>query len=231
MSWRFAMVVLCSCALSGCGDTWDMDAPEALPGGAGIMANGDLAEGPTALASPVVLPHHGRSGVIQPYAAKGEAAAYEYSTGYRIGAGDKLSVRVAGEDDITGEYTVDPSGAISLPYVKSITVAGHTSQYAERLIVERLKNGYLRNPQVAVQLVGMRPFYIMGEVNTAGNYAYQPGISVQNAIAIAGGFGARADRRDVMLTRKNSTGTRTYRVSMTTQIYPGDIIYVRERWF
>jgi polysaccharide biosynthesis/export protein len=231
MSLKFLMCLVSALVLSGCGDTWDTDAPHSSPGGTGILASGELAEGPTALASTAVLPTHRRAGVIQPYGAKGEAAAYEFSTGYRIGAGDRLSVRVAGESDITGEYVVDPSGSISLPYVKSVSLAGHTAHYAEKLIVERLKNGYLRNPQVSVQLIGLRPFYILGEVKSAGNFAYQPGISVQNAIAIAGGYGARADERDVLLTRKNSKGTHTYRVPVTTQIYPGDIIYVRERWF
>jgi polysaccharide export outer membrane protein len=71
----------------------------------------------------------------------------------------------------------------------------------------------------------------MGEVNTAGSFEYQPGITVQNAIAIAGGYSARADHAKVLVTRKNAEGTQTYKVPVTTQIYPGDIIYVRERWF
>ncbi len=195
------------------------------------MADGVLAEGPTAIASPVVLPTRGKYGVIQPYGAKGEAAAYEFSSGYRIGAGDRLSVRVAGEADITGEYAVDPSGLISMPYVTSVPVAGLTAQQVEKLITAKLKSGYLRSPQVSVQLIGMRPFYILGEVNTAGNFAYQPGMSVQNAVAIAGGYSPRASQNEVLLTRKNSHGTATYQVPVTTQVYPGDIIYVRERWF
>jgi polysaccharide export outer membrane protein len=71
----------------------------------------------------------------------------------------------------------------------------------------------------------------MGEVQTGGSFSYQPGVTVQNAIAIAGGYGPRADQGDVMITRKNAEGTHTYRVPVTTQVYPGDIIYVRERWF
>ncbi len=68
-------------------------------------------------------------------------------------------------------------------------------------------------------------------MTTSGSFAYQNGITVQNAIAIAGGYGARADQGTVLITRKNVTGTETHRVPVTTQIYPGDIIYVRERWF
>ena len=98
-------------------------------------------------------------------------------------------------------------------------------------VADRLRRGYLRDPKVSAQVTTLRPFYILGEVNTAGSFAYQPGITVQNAIAIAGGYGARADQAKVLLTRKTADGTKTYKVPVTTQIYPGDIIYVRERWF
>jgi polysaccharide biosynthesis/export protein len=71
----------------------------------------------------------------------------------------------------------------------------------------------------------------MGEVTTAGSFAYQAGMTVQNAIAIAGGYNTRADKADVLITRRNAKGTQTYKVPVTTQVYPGDIVYVRERWF
>ncbi len=208
-----------------------MDAPTSLAGGTGVMADGLLGEGRDAIGSPKVLPTHGRQGVLPPYGAKGEAAAYEYSTGYRIGAGDRLNIRVAGEQDLTGEYIVDPSGAISVPFVKNLSVAGHSTAQVESAIINRLKNGYLRNPQVSVQLVALRPFYILGEVNAAGNFGYQPGMTVQNAVAVAGGYAPRADKADVLITRRTSEGTNTYKVPITTQVYPGDVIYVRERWF
>ncbi len=218
--------------LSGCAaDTWEQDGPSSQPGGMGIMADGNLAEGPGAVSSITALPKANRHGSIEPFAARGEAAAYEYNTGYLIGAGDRLSVRVAGEADLTGEYLVDPSGNISLPYVQNLHVAGQSVHAIELAIKSRLQAGYLRNPQVSAQVVSLRPFYILGEVNTAGNFPYQPGITVQNAVAIAGGYGTRADKGEVLLTRRNATGTQTYKVPVTTQIYPGDIVYVRERWF
>ncbi len=217
--------------LSGCQETWEADAPTSLAGGTGIMADGLLGEGRDAVASPQVLASRGKYGVLPPYGAKGEAAAYEFGAGYRIGAGDRINLRVAGESDITGEYIVDPAGSVSIPYARSIAVAGLTTGHVEQLVTSRLKNGYLRNPQVSVQLAALRPFYILGEVTSSGNYAYQPGITVQNAVALAGGYSARADKQDVLITRRNSTGTFTYKVPVTTQIYPGDIVYVRERWF
>jgi polysaccharide biosynthesis/export protein len=228
---RYWYVFLVAASLSGCTEDWERDGPSALPGGVGVLADGTLAEGAGAVSSISQLPKANRAGPTPPFAARGEAAAYEYSAGYRIGAGDRLSVRVAGEADLTGEYIVDPSGLISLPYVQGLKAAGLTSAEVERHLKTRLQSGYLRNPQVSVQVVSLRPFYILGEVNTAGNFPYQPGITVQNAVAIAGGYGNRADKGPVLLTRRTANGTSTYKVPVTTQLYPGDIVYIRERWF
>lgn len=195
------------------------------------MADGTLAEGRDAVSSVSVLPVRDVRGAIDPYGTQGKAAAYEYGAGYRVGAGDRLTIRVAGEADLTADYLVDGSGNISMPFIQTISVAGMTTGQIEKLITTRLRNGYLRNPQVSAQVATLRPFYILGEVTTAGSFAYQPGITVQNAIAIAGGYSTRADQDRVLITRKNAMGTATHKVPVTTQIYPGDIIYVRERWF
>ncbi len=228
---RSNYIVVLALLLAGCSETWEKTAPSVEPGGMGVMANGELAEGPRAVSSITPLARNNHHGPIQPYAAKGEAAAYEYSVGYRVGAGDRLTVRVAGEADITGEYVVDPSGLVSLPYVQNLQVAGLSSTEIERRIKAKLQSGYLRDPQVSVQVTSLRPFYILGEVNSAGNFPYQAGITVQNAIAIAGGYTPRADKAEVLITRRNAKGTDTYKVPISTQIYPGDIVYVRERWF
>jgi polysaccharide biosynthesis/export protein len=227
---RLISLFMCACVLSACVDTWEAKAPLAPPGGTGILANGDLASGPNAVSSVSRLPPNA-NGPLPPFGTRGTAAAYEYQTGYRVGAGDRLAVRVAGEPDLTGDFPVDASGAISLPYVQSATVAGMTTPQIEHLITGRLRNGYLKDPQVSVQVTTLRPFYILGEVTASGSFAYQPGITVQNAIAIAGGYSARADKAEVLLTRRDAKGTHSGKVPVTTQIYPGDIIYVRERWF
>ena len=228
---RFILLFVCAFGLSACVDTWEANAPLSPPGGTGLLADGTLAEGPGAVSSVSQLPAGGPEGPLPPFGTRGQAAAYEYQSGYRVGAGDKLSIRVAGEADLTGEFPVDASGAISMPYVQSVTVAGMSTPQIEQLILRRLRAGYLKDPQVSVQVTTLRPFYIMGEVTASGSFAYQPGITVQNAIAIAGGYGARADKNEVLLTRKDATGTHTSKVPVTTQVYPGDIVYVRERWF
>lgn len=224
------LLVLCV-MLQACSATWDADRPSSPPGGTGISANDTLEEGPEAVSSVTQLPSHNEAGALPPYATQGHAAAYEYGVGYRVGAGDRLSIRVAGESDLTGEYVIDPTGNLSMPYLQSVSVAGLTPSDIEQLIVRRLQAGYLRDPQVSVQPINLRPFYIMGEVTTAGSFPYQGGLTVQQAIATAGGYSTRADQGSVLITRRTATGTKTYKVPVTTQIYPGDIVFIRERWF
>lgn len=228
---RLLILILLPFLLSACAETWEGNPPEAASGGMGVMADGTVAQGPGAVASVNELPSKTPDGIQPPYGAQGSAAAYEYDAGYRIGAGDKLTIRVAGEADLTNDYLVDGSGNISMPYIKTTYVGGMSTQAVEKLIATRLRKGYLRNPSVSVQVTTLRPFFILGEVNTAGSFPYQPGMTVQNAVAIAGGYSPRAHQGPVLITRKNVTGTQTYKAPVTTQIYPGDVIYVRERWF
>ncbi len=228
---RIPMLIASALLLQACASTWEKDGPASPPGGTGITAEDALVEGPEAVSSISKLPYYNDNGALPPFATQGHESAYEFATGYRVGAGDRLSIRVAGETDLTGEYVVDPSGVLSLPYVQSVPVAGLTSGDIEQLIVRKLRAGYLRDPKVSVQAVNLRPFFIMGEVTTGGSFPYQGGLTIQQAIATAGGYGPRADQGVVLLTRRNASGTKTYKVPVTTQIYPGDIVFVRERWF
>ena len=228
---RIPVLIATALMLSACTETWEANAPSAPPGGTGIMADDTLQSGPDAVSSISQLPSTNAVGAIPPFSTQGQAAAYEFGAGYRVGAGDRLSIRVVGETDLTGEFIVDATGVMSMPYVQSVPVAGLNTGQIERLIERKLKAGYLRDPKVSVQAINLRPFYIMGEVTTGGSFPYQPGITVQNAIAIAGGYGTRADKGVVLITRKSANGTITFKVPVTTQVYPGDIVFVRERWF
>jgi polysaccharide biosynthesis/export protein len=228
---RYYILLLSFFALGGCSQTWEQNGPASPPGGTGLMADGTIAEGPDAVSSVSVLASHSSSGIVSPYGSQGTAASYEYLTGYRIGAGDRLTIRVTGEADLTADYLVDGSGDISLPYIQTVHIGGLTTPQIEKIITQRLRNGFLRDPKVSVQATTLRPFYILGEVSASGSFAYQPGITVQNAIAIAGGYNTRADQGSVLITRKSVNGTATQKAPVTTQIYPGDVIYVRERWF
>ena len=207
--------------LSGCLSTaWEENPPAAGPEGAGINT-GSISTAPA----------YNAEGAVPPFATSGVPAAYEFRRGYRVGAGDRLAIRVMGQPDLTGVYTVDPDGNISMPLINTVPVAGLSLREVENVITRRLRNGYLRDPSVSVQPMELRPFYILGEVRQAGRYPYQPGMTVAQAVAMASGFTARANTGEVLLTRRTAEGTKTYRVPVTTQLYPGDIVYVKERWF
>ena len=229
---RLLVVCIVALLLSACAQTWESTRPATLPGGLGLNTDGSVTEGPNATASVASAPRYNAAGkVLQPFGSQGVTAAYEYSAGYLIGAGDRLTIRVVGQPDLTGDYIVDGSGLISFPLIKSVKVGGMTAPQVRSLIAARLRKGFLRNPSVSVQTTNLRPFFILGEVRQGGSFPYQNGMTVQNAIAIAGGYSARANQKEVMLTRKDANGTQTVKVPVTTQIYPGDIVFVRERWF
>lgn len=150
---------------------------------------------------------------------------------YRLDSGDVLRVTVFGQTELTNTYTVDKAGHISFPLIGSIGARGATPKAMEGKIASGLKRGFLRNPDVSVEIATYRPFFIMGEVGTSGQYVYVPGMTVQNAIAIAGGFSARADQQDVDITRHINGDIITGRVPISDPILPGDTIAVRERLF
>ena len=110
---------------------------------------------------------------------------------YRLGAGDRIRVTVFEQDGLTNTYSVDQSGYISFPLVGAIPARGHTAQQLEGEIAAKLRQGYLRDPDVSVEIDRYRPIFVMGEVGAAGQYSYVPGLTVQKAIAIAGGFSPR----------------------------------------
>lgn len=150
---------------------------------------------------------------------------------YRLDSGDRLRVTVFDQPNLTGTYAVDQAGYISFPLVGNIPARGRTMQELEGTIAAKLKQGYLRDPDVSIEADRYRSVFIMGEVGQSGQYTYVPGMTVQNAIAIAGGFSTRANQKNVDVTRKINGDIVTGRVPITDPIIAGDTIYVRERLF
>jgi protein involved in polysaccharide export with SLBB domain len=148
--------------------------------------------------------------------------------GYRLGSGDEVRVTVFGHENLSGEFQVDGLGNLSLPLVDSVEVGGLTAPRAEEAIAEVLARGYLIDPQVSVEVLGYRPFYTLGEVESPGSYPYVSGMTVLNAVALAGGFTYRTDEDGVCLSRGPD---RTFEAGGTTRVLPGDVIQVGERWF
>ncbi|MDD9910295.1 MAG: polysaccharide export protein [Ahrensia sp.] len=150
---------------------------------------------------------------------------------YRLDAGDQLRITVFEQEELTNTYQVDKAGYIAFPLVGAVPARGHTIKDVERTVAQKLAEGFIRNPDVSVEVNRYRPFFIMGEVSTGGQYTYVPGMTVQNAIAIAGGYTARADQQTVDITRSINGKVLTGRVPITDPIMPSDTIHVRERVF
>ena len=150
---------------------------------------------------------------------------------YHLDAGDKLRVVVYGQEGLTNTYAIDASGLITMPLIGTVPARGRTTASLASEIVARLRNGYIREPSVAVEIETYRPFFILGEVQAPGQYPYVPNMTVESAIAIAGGFSPRARRDTVTLTHTDAAGPTRYEVPLGTSLKPGDTIQVSERWF
>jgi polysaccharide export outer membrane protein len=150
---------------------------------------------------------------------------------YTLDAGDKLRVVVFGQDGITNSYTVDASGKVNLPLIGAVTARGLTNQQLADAIATRLKQGFVREPHVSVEVETYRPFFILGEVTTPGQYPYVVNMTAETAIAIAGGFAPRAFKTTVEVTRKVGGQQVRTQVPLDYPVRPGDTILVEERWF
>ena len=157
--------------------------------------------------------------------------APSYEQPYTLGPGDKLRVVVFGQDGISNTYIVDAGGNVSLPLIGSVAARGITTQQLSARIAERLKQGYVREPHVTVEVESYRPFFILGEVTTPGQYPYVADMTVEKAIAIAGGFAPRAYKSTVELTRSSPGNQSKSEVPLTYPLRPGDTVMVKERWF
>lgn len=150
---------------------------------------------------------------------------------YRLDAGDRLRIVVYGQEGLTNTYAVDAGGSITMPLIGAVHARGLTPNGLAAAVTSRLKNGYLREPHVAVEVETYRPFFILGEVAAPGQYPYVPNMTIESAVAIAGGFTPRALRSSIKLTRMGQAGTAQAVVPPGTLLKPGDTIVVAERWF
>ena len=150
---------------------------------------------------------------------------------YHLDSGDMVKVTVYGDANLTSTYKIDDSGAVALPLVGPIPVRGLTTDAAAARISAALTKGYMRNPNVAVEVAQYRPFYIQGAVKSAGQFPYVYGMTVRAAISTAGGFTATADRSGATVYRKQGDKVIKDTVGLDFPIYPGDTVVIAERWF
>jgi polysaccharide biosynthesis/export protein len=239
------MAAMTALALSGCMYT---ASPVAVgqPGDLDAMAYG-------AYTSPPPAADHSGGGAITAlrnafaasppgyYAQPAPASSYSayaaapapsrYDAAYKLDAGDKLRIVVYGQEGLTNTYAIDASGAITMPLIGQVPARGRSPASLAAEISARLRNGYIREPSVAVEIESYRPFFILGEVQAPGQYPYVPNMTVESAVAIAGGFSPRAKRDMVTLTHADAKGAARYVVPIGTSLSPGDTVYVGERWF
>lgn len=150
---------------------------------------------------------------------------------YRLDAGDRLRIVVFGQEGLTNSYAVDANGFVTLPLVGSIRARGLTPGGLSNAITSRLRGGFIRDPYVAVEVETYRPFFILGEVTAPGQYAYVANMTAETAVAIAGGFTPRADKKHIKVTRNLDGALVRGIVPPIYPIMPGDTINIGERWF
>ena len=150
---------------------------------------------------------------------------------YRLGAGDDMRVIVFGQEQLSGQFKVDGSGQISLPLIGDIRAQGRTARELEQDITTRLADGYVRDPRISVQVMTFRPFFILGEVKSPGQYAYVDGMTAVTAVALAGGFTYRARQDHVLVTRGSDAQKVERRAPVSTPVLPDDVVRVPERFF
>jgi len=149
---------------------------------------------------------------------------------YILGAGDKVAIQVFGQGDLSIETLLGNSGKINYPFLGEITVSGLTIKQVEQLIELGLKGDYLVSPNVNVQVVEYRPFYIHGEVKKPGGYPYHPGMTVNQAVALAGGLTERADDNKISLFKEGDKSNKQ-KSSLNYKVNAGDTITIEQRFF
>lgn len=152
---------------------------------------------------------------------------------YRLGAGDRIKFTVFGQPDMTGDFEVDGEGNLPIPLLGLVQARGHTVAELTEKIRAALDKDFIVEPRVSLEVVNYRPFFILGQVNKPGRYDYVNGLTVRQAVAIAGGFTRRARVSDVTLIRKERTKGANIEttVDLDAVVLPGDTIDVERRLF
>lgn len=182
------------------------------------------------------LAHPAAAQDAQAPAPQGSAASVPLGTtlapGYVLGTGDKLRISVFGEPKLDGEYVVSSTGIVSFPLIGNVPASGQTVEALQESIRSKLAAGYLKDPRVSAEVLNYRPFYILGEINKPGEYPFVNGITVQQAVAMAGGFSYRANTKRVFIKRALETAERPVQIKgKAVLLMPGDTIRVGERFF
>lgn len=182
--------------------------------GCSVAGTGQTESGKLALAS---------------YAASGAQRGPDLP--YILGPGDRVRLKVYDDQNLNGEYEVNSAGFVSIPLVGQVKASGTTTNQLEKTLTSRMKGSIAQNPKINVEIAAYAPFYIYGEVKKAGVYPFQPGLTVADAIATAGGLTYRADESTIYLQHAGAGSQEAVRLDIPVRISPGDNIRVSERMF
>jgi polysaccharide biosynthesis/export protein len=227
---RLALLSVIAAALAACAalPARELAPPPAAPPDLDSLMYG-LPAAPAPAVVPVAAPAPAAPLPVPPVVLPGPAPGGDMP--YTLDSGDRLRVVVFGQDGLSNTYIVDATGKISMPLIGAVSARGCTTAQLARAIADKLRNGFVREPHVAVEVEIYRPFFILGEVVAPGQYPYVPNMTVETAVAIAGGFTPRAYRYDVDISRSASGVTSRQRVPLIAPVRPGDTVTVSERWF
>ena len=165
--------------------------------------------------------------------ASAEYATANQDTEYRLSSGDRIHVIVFGEETLTGDYVITSGGNLTFPLIGNLQAGNKTVEQLQAALSTALNDGYVNNPRVSIQVVSFRPFYILGEVNRPGEYPVSTGLTLQQAVASAGGYTYRANLKRAFVKRATQTQERLIDLggNKTVIIHAGDTIRIGERHF
>jgi len=166
----------------------------------------------------------GAAAALSPGIERGESQVADAS--YELGTGDKVRVIVFGEQDLGGDFQIDDGGFIRLPLIGQVKATGLSPRELETRIAAALGDGYLNQPRVSVEVTDYRPFYIVGEVNKPGQYAYVNDMTALNAVALGGGYTVKASDTSLYIRREGAKEEQRFAADATTKIHPGDVVRV-----
>lgn len=150
---------------------------------------------------------------------------------YLLGAGDFIGIHVYNEPDLSLDAEIDRAGFVSFPFLGEVSAQSLTTPQLALSIENGLRGDYLVDPHVQVTVIRYRPFYIHGQVYSPGGYPYQPGLTVDMAIALAGGLKERASKSNWSIRRATESHQQEHEAARDTPVLAGDIVEISESFF
>lgn len=149
--------------------------------------------------------------------------------GYILNTGDTIQIDVYREEDLSTQVLLNKAGQFSYPYLGIISASGKTAEELAAELEQGLKGDYLIYPEVNISILEYRNYYVGGEVRTPGGYPYQPGLTVKQAIVIAGGETEWASSSRYRIQRENSS--EYIKANEKTVVLPGDTVTIEAGLF